>query len=434
MSLINKMLSELEKHKKEHLSENGRLYCPYKPHVKNNQPPWLKKIIVILLLIIIIVSIGVGSIYFFRTKVTKRPHFFPPSTQVKTQIKTSAIQQPIPLPPIAPKARTTTITPPATSEPISVQLKSVAIDTKFGKTILGFVLTDRTFYYISHQQADQQQLMITLGNTILPNNLVIPKDENTIKSIQLQQDGKNTQANLILQSGTKIEVLQFIDKPEPQLQLVFFNPNLPLGTASPVKSEMAKTEIPLSPDQKADQQYQEILKLITKNDYSAASKQLTSLLSINPNFSKARELLATIMLKRNNIPEALTIINIGLINQPDYTPFIQLKGLLLAKQGNIPKAIAVLQQNLPPISSNPDYFAMLAALYQQNDQYMQAAQIYNQLAQQQPERATWWLGLGIALDSAGQPNAAQEAYQHALNAGVGLTPELKIYIESKIKS
>jgi MSHA biogenesis protein MshN len=63
---------------------------------------------------------------------------------------------------------------------------------------------------------------------------------------------------------------------------------------------------------------------------------------------------------------------------------------------------------------------------------MQAAALYDQLTKLEPQKPVWWLGLGIALESAGKNNAAQEAYSRASNNS-DVLPELKTFLNNKIK-
>jgi cytochrome c-type biogenesis protein CcmH/NrfG len=51
----------------------------------------------------------------------------------------------------------------------------------------------------------------------------------------------------------------------------------------------------------------------------------------------------------------------------------------------------------------------------------------------QPTNAKWWVGLGVALDGAGQSAESLEAFAKADNIG-GLNPELKAYIQSRLQT
>jgi MSHA biogenesis protein MshN len=63
--------------------------------------------------------------------------------------------------------------------------------------------------------------------------------------------------------------------------------------------------------------------------------------------------------------------------------------------------------------------------------FEQAAQTYRGTLQAQPRNGVWWLGLGLALESAGDRASALQAYQRAQQSGT-LDSEVLHYVESKI--
>ena len=63
---------------------------------------------------------------------------------------------------------------------------------------------------------------------------------------------------------------------------------------------------------------------------------------------------------------------------------------------------------------------------------MLAARMYAQLVALYPDQAAWWAGLGFALESAGQNNAAIEAYQRALRVNAQVDPQVRAYVAAKL--
>ncbi|WP_341304360.1 hypothetical protein [Pseudomonas sp. TMP25] len=97
--------------------------------------------------------------------------------------------------------------------------------------------------------------------------------------------------------------------------------------------------------------------------------------------------------------------------------------LLLARSqlqaGDAQAAAATLEQNPPRLEQEPNYFALLAAVYQQTEQWQKSADVYRQMIVLRPSQATWQLGLAIALEQLDQPSQAGQHYRLALQ-GVGL--------------
>jgi MSHA biogenesis protein MshN len=97
--------------------------------------------------------------------------------------------------------------------------------------------------------------------------------------------------------------------------------------------------------------------------------------------------------------------------------------LLLARSqlqaGDARAAVATLEQSPPRLEQEPNYFALLAAAYQQTEQWQMSADLYRQMIALRPTQATWQLGLAIALEQLDQPAQAGKHYRLALQ-GVGL--------------
>lgn len=197
------------------------------------------------------------------------------------------------------------------------------------------------------------------------------------------------------------------------------------------QKQPVKQSVPMDAQQQVDQLYQNAQKALDISDDDTAINSLEQLLRLKPEHIRARELLATVLLSDNQLDKADKVVDIGLHRLPHYAPFTNLKARILMNRGDMAKAINELSQAQPELDQSPDYYALLAALYQQSDKFIMAAQLYHQLVKYDPANAVWWMGLGIALESAEKNNAALEAFQHSLKA-VGLSATAKAYVEQQI--
>ena len=100
-------------------------------------------------------------------------------------------------------------------------------------------------------------------------------------------------------------------------------------------------------------------------------------------------------------------------------------------QGEPELAVALLEQSLPDIDKMPEYFALMASLYQRNGQSGKAFEQYSQLIQSNDTVADWWAGLGIAADQLKQGRQAVFAYQQAMTLP-GLNRALESYIGQRL--
>ncbi|MDF1654126.1 MAG: tetratricopeptide repeat protein [Coxiellaceae bacterium] len=217
----------------------------------------------------------------------------------------------------------------------------------------------------------------------------------------------------------------------PKAQQIVSSPE-PLRQPTAVTSDAAvKSRVPLAPQEKITVLYEQAQQAMDDSDDDKAIDLLKELLVRAPKNLEARQLLATILLTDNRIEEARPVIAVGLKRVPDYAPFDSLEARILMSEGKVQQAIEQLNQASPAIATAPEYYSLLAALYQQNEQFMMAAQLYHQLVQLNPASGVWWMGLGIALESAEKNNAAVEAFQRAKKA-VGLSPAAKAYVQQQL--
>ena len=210
-----------------------------------------------------------------------------------------------------------------------------------------------------------------------------------------------------------------------------------INTAKPIQpikktSTMAKVNIPLSPQQKLAEQYQNALTLIVNNHVQAAFGKLHDILREHPDDVEARITLAALLLKSGRTEQANGVLVSGLARDPDNIKLIEFQVNMLASQKKIGQALTILQQHTPDITQSPDYYALMALLYQRQGEFILAAQLYDQLVKVSPANAVWWVGLGVALESAGKNNAAREAYAYALQRGANLDLNTRTYVEHQI--
>ena len=404
MSLINKMLNELEKNKQGDQASQQEALSGINPSVIKQKFTLDKKIIFrIFIFIIIILSISTGIAWLYRSKTaSKTPKIN--STIMKTQKSGATILEQPPLP--------------------TIKLQNITLEQKDNRTILDFILSAPTQYLVEH--STEQQLSITLNNAGLLGNLPVALEKSFIVTLNTKQNNNDIISTLTLLPGTKVDELQLIDKPQPHLHLAFSNAQL-------TNSSMLKVPTPISPEQQIAERYQDIQDLLAQNKIDEVIHELHLFIGDYPNHLQAREMLVSLLIKEGRLQEANDVLTVGLNKYQSYTPFIKLKAHILIKQNNVSAAITLLQKYITNIDAGDvEYLALLAALHQQQGQFIQAAGLYDQLTKIQPQKTLWWIGLGVALENAGQKNAAREAYQLAYNKS-DVPPDLGAFLSDKTK-
>lgn len=404
MSLINKMLAELKKQKKP-VDDNQQatiaaIYTPPPSEPKN-------KTLINLLSILFILAFIIGVIIYIYHAIrpTKSIQFSKPIVQVTQPIQ--PITQPV-------------------VKPTLTNLESYNITTADNKTLLHFMLSAKTNFSID-RSIDQRELTINLSNTTINNPLPhIDLDKNLIEDLTTTQSSADTKIHLKFPPNIQAENVEFLS-PMPELQIT-------LSNIGPLTLKVSKVEVPTSPDVEAQKRYDDTVALISQNQMQSAIERLYLLLGDFPNHVAARELLAELLIKNEKLQQAKEILDAGLKRYPGYIPFVKLKAYIYAKKGNAYLAIELLENNKPAdISEDPDYYTLLANMYQEQGKNTLAAEIYYKLTKVQPENAAFWVGLATALEASNKHNAAIEAYQKALDTG-NLPIELRDFVLTKLKN
>jgi tetratricopeptide (TPR) repeat protein len=408
MSLINKILKELDQNEKKPNIDQIPLNINFDnvPQKKNLN----FKILVILGMLIIFFS----SILLFS--------YLPKShnKQLNTQHQKTL---PIPPPKLVTKPQAQAASPIITAEP-AIKLDDVTINVDNNKTTVDFVLSQNTYYYVSHGKT-LSQLIITLGNTSMLKDIPVKLENTAIKSLTFDRLKDSVNVNIELLPSTQIMELQLYDQPRNQLQLVLFNNRTPLG-------KVTKTEATLTPEQQTEVRFQKSLDLIAQHKNSQAITELQSVIKSQPDNFKAYESLINLYINNNQLNQASELLDIAINKFPVNFTLIQTQAGILAQKGNLAKALSLLLNYSPDVNTNPDYYALIASIYEQQNKNSEAAEIYERLLGLFPNRAIWWVGLGISLEATNQKYAAQEAYQRAYNLG-NLPADVMTFVVTKIQ-
>ena len=172
------------------------------------------------------------------------------------------------------------------------------------------------------------------------------------------------------------------------------------------------------------------------NDYQKGNvrdglEQITNALEMDPKYTKARSTLVNLLIEQNEIPAAIHILDDGITLLPKQYSWRELKAKLLVKLNRYDDAIDVLSQSGPDVNTNPEYFAFLAALLQQQGRNDEAVGYYRNVVAVRGDNGVWWMGLGISLERTGQPAQAEDAYRKAIRDN-SLAPDIRNYVKNRI--
>lgn len=182
-------------------------------------------------------------------------------------------------------------------------------------------------------------------------------------------------------------------------------------------AEFTRSSVPLRPEQKAERAYQRGYDSLKAQRHRQAEQSLRQALALQPGHIKARELLSGIYIKQGRWIEVSELLRQGLSYSPQHLTFSKLYARALMQLNRDNQAIDVLTRYAPPVEKDPNYFAILAALYQRQNQHAKAAEVYAKLVTVNAHNGVWWVGLGISLEALGRQQDAKQAYGHARKTG-----------------
>ena len=166
-------------------------------------------------------------------------------------------------------------------------------------------------------------------------------------------------------------------------------------------------------------------------DKERAKQLFGKVLTLDKQHDLSREKLAAILYGEQRTQSAVTLLQEGLSVSPDYTNFRFMLARIYLKNKNKQQAYYYLKPHQPEIDGNVDYYAMLAGLAQSLNDLDTALIAYKKLTNYEPNRAKWWLGLGISADKAQRVQLALTAYNTAQNMGQ-LSASSRNYINARI--
>ena len=147
---------------------------------------------------------------------------------------------------------------------------------------------------------------------------------------------------------------------------------------------------------------------------------------------QARATLALELIDQGQKELAISLLENGLKKYPDQAEWSKLLAHTYIDSGDYTMAKEILSRKMPPITADPEYYALYAAILDKMSLHEEAALTYQKLVNIQPENGLWWMGLAISLEKISRQKDAMFAYRNALN-GKLLTPKTYNYIVDRIR-
>ncbi len=446
MSLINKMLQDLESRKNPQVegAPKKSVYEDLKPISKLSSSPASSRRIAMLLAALVL--IGGGAYAWMQwgdslmtslsseKVVAKSSSSVAPRTPAPKPVPASA-----PVPPSAPAEKPAELpvtmtqaqaqsappvavaeqkkpeTPPAaapkkTATPAKAK-SAAAMETGYwtvsrGETLYGIsVQTGIELWDLSKWNGLGQEHVIHPGQRLR----LTPTAKSATRQAKEEKTGPAEKQKTVVASAKPSE-----QKSEPKTAPAA----APSAKVSQINNAVLDKKVkPFSPDEKAESEYRQAVDQLQKGRMTDAEKHLKLALKANEAHTPARELLAGLMLQQGHWREAQQTLEQGIGKVPKHYPFAQLLARVYVEHGADQKALAVMEESREVAAASPDYVAFLAALYQRAGRHAEAVKTYTEAVTLNPQEGRWWLGMGISHEALQDWNAAGNAYQRAVDSG-----------------
>ncbi|MBI1675308.1 tetratricopeptide repeat protein [Shewanella sp. DW31] len=197
------------------------------------------------------------------------------------------------------------------------------------------------------------------------------------------------------------------------------------------QGQMAITEVKLTPKQLAQKRFTLANEAERDGKLKDAISYYEQTLGFDPSMHEARKQLAALHYGQGQLAKASEVLLQGMLLFPQQLDFALLLARVQQASGQADLALVTLA-NIPdthPLARQK--WMAQSDLAQKLGQFPLSEQAYRQLLQQEPQQAKWWMGLAYALDSQQQFPQARQAYRTALGHR-GLSAQASAFIEQRL--
>jgi len=197
------------------------------------------------------------------------------------------------------------------------------------------------------------------------------------------------------------------------------------------KGDLIKTPITKSSNAYAEKLFQQAYIAYKQGKIPESLKKLNMSLDLDAGHVRARSTLALVLSEKDHLGLAYSVLNEGLIQYPENIEWIKMYARLLLKEGKPIEARAMLSKHRPKLASNTEYYALQGAVLQKLSAHEEAARIYRDLLHVNPLKGVWWMGLAISLESLKRYDDALYAYQKA-SSNSTLAKDTRLFLSQRI--
>lgn len=185
-------------------------------------------------------------------------------------------------------------------------------------------------------------------------------------------------------------------------------------TLQPSAVQVAQGRV-MSARQNAEAEYRRATTALQEGRVRDAIKMLEDALEIEPRHDAARQTLVGLLVEAKRGQDAMRVLQSGLVLDAKQPAMAMLLARLQIEHGG--NGIDTLMRTLPYASGDADYHGFLAGALQRAQRHHEAIDQYQAAVRAAPGNGVWWMGLGISLQAEKRAAEAADAYSRALGTG-----------------
>lgn len=167
------------------------------------------------------------------------------------------------------------------------------------------------------------------------------------------------------------------------------------------------------------------------NDNDKVMQILQQIVRISPTQSRARKQLAAMLFSASKNQQAADLLKSGLNIEPQDSSMRLMLARIYFKEGNRKHAFSLLNSHPYGQLANDELLSFRAALAEKMGDYKVAQNDYLMLVRRNPAEAKWWLGLGVSHDKQSMGEQAIAAYQQAYSLNQ-LPQQVNEFVQKRI--
>ena len=425
MSVINKMLQDLDKRQQGHSLSNVAVHQGQYLGRPNSSRKWL---------VISLVSLLVGglSVYAFQATYGVKSvavNSANPVASAQIQLDKASLQTDER--PLETEATTPTQASPSSTD-ASVKEMSASAESATNVAQPPSVNT-APLEPRSEQTRSEQTTASIAANTSsdTPNKAALTQELVQAQSEPLLVTAKTNQAD-VTASQSEVKTTQTEGKASEPVVPAATQVSSKASSQAQSAGQMAIREVKLSPSQLAQKQLVLATDAEKQGQLVKAMDYYAKALKFDPSLHESRKQLAALHYGQGELAQAAEVLAQGRLLYPQEFEFALLLARVQHAMGETDLALTSLAQIPDSHSLARQKWLAQTDLAQKQGQYPLVEQAYRKLLQQEPQQGKWWMGLAYALDSQQQFGPASQAYRTALSYS-GLSSQATAFIEQRLQ-